>query len=175
MNTNSFVMMKVFSNLVKMFTGLFFFTGKIKYFSNKRGLSKNEKSVVITSFILSPPSHWRTYRIQLSWRGTILGLVWGVRSGWFGSSKLCLEQTEKGNYLVIQRVSSKDASVGQTGLLYLALQSPVWTWGETWKGEGNAMDGMFAPSSYVEAATPPYSMMSLGGRAFGSNSGKMRS
>ena len=111
-----------------------------------------------------------------AWCGVWGWLVWFIKA-------MCREQTEKGKLpCYTGSVLKKEASAGQMeASIFGFAESGV---GMRWKVErekGDAMDWMFdPPSSYAEALThththSPHSMMSLGGRAFGSNSGKMRS
>ena len=187
MNTNSFVMLKIiFQFSENVHWTIFFFTGKIKYFSNKKRPFKNEKSVVITSFLLSPPlatggpTEFNCLEGEIFW-----SLVWGVRVAGLVHQSYVFRTNRKGEITLLYRGCPQERRISGADGGFCIWLCRVQCGREVkhGKGEEDAMDGMFVlPSSYVEGLThththtqSPYSMMSLGGRAFGSNSGKMRS
>ena len=164
MNTNSFVMLcenvvwKIhFQFSENVHWTIFFLTGKIKYFNNRKGPFKNEKSVVLHIFF--SPHPWPLGDLQNSivlkencsrvWCGVWGWLVWLIKA-------LCLEQMEKGKLpCYTGSVFKKEASVGQMGASVFGFaESGVSMRWKVEREKGDAMGWMFVPpSSCVEALT----------------------
>ena len=136
---------------------IFFLTGKIKYFNNRKGPFKNEKSVVLHIFFSTHP--WPLGDLQNSivlkencsrvWCGVWGWLVWLIKA-------LCLEQMEKGKLpCYTGSVFKKEASVGQMGASVFGFaESGVSMRWKVEREKGDAMGWMFVPpSSCVEALT----------------------